>query len=88
MLEDLKPRVNRLLAKLPENKLVCSTGGNVSARYPDSGIMVIKPRVFLMKIYRQMRLLWLMVEVKELKVNLNLPQILLVTSIFIKKCLK
>lgn len=43
MLEDLKLRVSRLLAKLPENKLVCSTGGNVSARDPDTGFMVIKP---------------------------------------------
>ena len=32
MLEDLKFRVSKLLAELPENKLVCSTGGNVSAR--------------------------------------------------------
>ncbi|MDP2964780.1 MAG: L-ribulose-5-phosphate 4-epimerase [Pelolinea sp.] len=43
MLENLKIRVSRLLAKLPENHLVCSTGGNVSARDPESGYMVIKP---------------------------------------------
>lgn len=43
MLEKIKIRVSRLLAKLPENHLVCSTGGNVSARDPESGYMVIKP---------------------------------------------
>lgn len=43
MLEELKLRVSKLLAKLPENNLVCSTGGNVSARDPESGYVVIKP---------------------------------------------
>ena len=43
MLEDLKFRVSKLLAELPENNLVCSTGGNVSARDPESGYIVIKP---------------------------------------------
>ena len=43
MLEELKLRVSKLLAELPENNLVCSTGGNVSARDPESGYVVIKP---------------------------------------------
>ena len=43
MLEELKLRVSKLLAELPENNLVCSTGGNVSARDPESGYIVIKP---------------------------------------------
>jgi len=43
MLEDLKLRVSRLLAMLPVNNLVCSTGGNVSARDPESNYVVIKP---------------------------------------------
>jgi len=43
MLEELKIRVSKLLAELPKNNLVCSTGGNVSARDPESGIVVIKP---------------------------------------------
>lgn len=43
MLEELKIRVSKLLADLPKNNLVRSTGGNVSARDPDSGYVVIKP---------------------------------------------
>jgi L-ribulose-5-phosphate 4-epimerase len=43
MLENLKIRVSRLLAELPANCLVCATGGNVSARDPESGLVVIKP---------------------------------------------
>jgi L-ribulose-5-phosphate 4-epimerase len=43
MLEDLKSRVSQLLAMLPENNLVRSTGGNVSARDPESHYVVIKP---------------------------------------------
>jgi len=43
MLEELKHRVSRLLAELPRNNLVCSTGGNVSARDPECGYVVIKP---------------------------------------------
>jgi L-ribulose-5-phosphate 4-epimerase len=43
MLEELKMRVSQLLAKLPENHLVCSTGGNVSARDLETGFVVIKP---------------------------------------------
>jgi len=42
-LEDLRLRVSQLLAFLPENNLVCSTGGNVSARDPGSNYVVIKP---------------------------------------------
>jgi len=43
MLEELKIRVSKLLAALPKNRLVCSTGGNVSARDTESGLVVIKP---------------------------------------------
>jgi L-ribulose-5-phosphate 4-epimerase len=43
MLEELKQRVSQLLAVLPESNLVCSTGGNVSARDPESNYVVIKP---------------------------------------------
>ncbi len=39
----LKLRVSRLLSALPENQLVCSTGGNISARDPATGYVVIKP---------------------------------------------
>ncbi len=43
MLEELKIRVSKLLAELPKHNLVRSTGGNVSARDPESGLVVIKP---------------------------------------------
>ncbi len=43
MLAELKNRVCRLLSLLPKNNLVRSTGGNVSAREPESGFVVIKP---------------------------------------------
>jgi L-ribulose-5-phosphate 4-epimerase len=43
MLEELKLRVSKLLSELPKNNLVCSTGGNVSARDLESGFVVIKP---------------------------------------------
>lgn len=43
MLAELKNRVCRLLSLLPKNNLVRSTGGNVSARDPESGFVVIKP---------------------------------------------
>lgn len=43
MLETLKQRVLLSLKKLPENRLVCATAGNVSARDNESGFIVIKP---------------------------------------------
>ena len=43
MLEELRIRVSKLLLDLPKNRLVCSTGGNISARDPESGLIVIKP---------------------------------------------
>ncbi len=43
MLDELRRRVCKLLAELPKNNLVCSTGGNVSARDLESGYIVIKP---------------------------------------------
>lgn len=42
MLEDLKEELVRLHLKLVENHLVVWTGGNVSARDPQSGLVVIK----------------------------------------------
>jgi L-ribulose-5-phosphate 4-epimerase len=42
MLDDLKQRLVRLHLELPENRLVAWTGGNVSARDPASGLVVIK----------------------------------------------
>jgi L-ribulose-5-phosphate 4-epimerase len=43
MLEHLKEQVYRLHLELPKNGLVTWTGGNVSARDPESGLVVIKP---------------------------------------------
>jgi L-ribulose-5-phosphate 4-epimerase len=43
MLEQLKKEVYRLHLELPKNNLVVWTTGNVSARDPESGLVVIKP---------------------------------------------
>lgn len=43
MLEQLKEEVHRLHLELPKNRLVVWTGGNVSARDSESGLVVIKP---------------------------------------------
>jgi len=43
MLEQLKNRVYELHMELPKNDLVRWTGGNISARDPESGLVVIKP---------------------------------------------
>jgi L-ribulose-5-phosphate 4-epimerase len=43
VLEELKSRVYRLHLELPKYRLVAWTGGNVSARDPESGLVVIKP---------------------------------------------
>jgi L-ribulose-5-phosphate 4-epimerase len=43
MLERLKEEVYRLHLELPKYHLVAWTGGNVSARDPESGLVVIKP---------------------------------------------
>jgi L-ribulose-5-phosphate 4-epimerase len=42
-LPQLRQQVCALHARLPENHLVAWTSGNVSARDPDSGLVVIKP---------------------------------------------
>ncbi len=43
MLEQLRHEVWRLHLELPKNNLVAWTSGNVSARDPESGLIVIKP---------------------------------------------
>jgi len=43
MLEQLKEEVYKLHLELPKNHLVTWTGGNVSARDSESGLVVIKP---------------------------------------------
>lgn len=43
MLEELREEVWRLHLELPKNNLVKWTGGNVSARDPGSGYVIIKP---------------------------------------------
>jgi L-ribulose-5-phosphate 4-epimerase len=43
MLDQLKEQVWKLHLALPRNGLVVWTGGNVSARDPESGLVVIKP---------------------------------------------
>ena len=43
MLEQLKEEVYKLHLELPKNNLVVWTTGNVSARDPESGLVVIKP---------------------------------------------
>lgn len=43
MLEQLKQQVWKLHLELPKNELVTWTGGNVSARDPATGLVVIKP---------------------------------------------
>jgi L-ribulose-5-phosphate 4-epimerase len=43
LLEDLRAKVCDLHAELPRNNLVAWTSGNVSARDPETGLVVIKP---------------------------------------------
>ncbi|MFB0535504.1 MAG: class II aldolase/adducin family protein, partial [Anaerolineae bacterium] len=43
MLEHLKEELYHLHLELPKNNLVVWTTGNVSARDPESGLVVIKP---------------------------------------------
>lgn len=43
LLETLRETVCALHAELPKNKLVAWTSGNISARDPESGLVVIKP---------------------------------------------
>jgi L-ribulose-5-phosphate 4-epimerase len=43
MLEGLKEEVYKLHLELPKNQLVAWTSGNVSARDPETGLVVIKP---------------------------------------------
>ena len=43
MLEHLKEELYQLHLELPKNELVKWTGGNVSARDPETGLVVIKP---------------------------------------------
>lgn len=43
MLDGIKEELVRLHAELPRHELVVWTGGNVSARDPDTGLVVIKP---------------------------------------------
>lgn len=43
MLEELKEKLVALNQELPKNNLVAWTSGNVSARDPESGLVVIKP---------------------------------------------
>lgn len=43
MLESLREEIWQLHLELPKNNLVTWTGGNVSARDPDTGYVVIKP---------------------------------------------
>jgi len=43
MLERLKEELVELHLELPKNNLVVWTGGNISARDPESGLVVIKP---------------------------------------------
>lgn len=43
MLEQLKEELVQLHLELPKNNLVVWTGGNISARDPESGLVVIKP---------------------------------------------
>ncbi|RME61847.1 MAG: L-ribulose-5-phosphate 4-epimerase [Caldilineae bacterium] len=43
MLEALKEELLQLHLELPKNELVKWTGGNISARDPESGLVVIKP---------------------------------------------
>jgi L-ribulose-5-phosphate 4-epimerase len=43
MLEKLKEELVELHLELPKNNLVVWTGGNISARDPESGLVVIKP---------------------------------------------
>lgn len=43
MLETIREQLWRLHAELPKNNLVMWTGGNVSARDPETGLVAIKP---------------------------------------------
>jgi L-ribulose-5-phosphate 4-epimerase len=43
MLEALKQQLHKLHLELPKNGLVTWTGGNISARDPETGLVVIKP---------------------------------------------
>jgi len=52
VLQELKARVHHLHLELPKYNLVAWTGGNVSARDPETGLVVIKPSGVL---YEQLR---------------------------------
>lgn len=52
MLEHLKEELWRLHLELPKNGLVKWTGGNVSARDPETGLVVIKPSGVRYKVLR------------------------------------
>ena len=52
MLETLREQLYQLHLELPKNNLVAWTGGNVSARDPESGYVLIKPSGLR---YEQMR---------------------------------
>jgi len=52
MLEQLKQELYQLHLELPKNDLVRWTGGNVSARDPETGLVVIKPSGIL---YEELR---------------------------------
>ena len=45
MLEQLKEQLWKLHLELPKNGLVTWTGGNISARDPETGLVAIKPSV-------------------------------------------
>jgi len=44
VLEALREQIWKLHLELPKNDLVRWTGGNVSGRDPETGLVVIKPR--------------------------------------------
>ena len=43
VLENIREQLWRLHAELPKNNLVMWTGGNISARDPETGLVAIKP---------------------------------------------
>ncbi|MCY4539118.1 MAG: L-ribulose-5-phosphate 4-epimerase [Chloroflexi bacterium] len=49
LLPELREELHRLHAELPKNNLVAWTSGNISARDPDSGLVLIKPSGLLFK---------------------------------------
>jgi L-ribulose-5-phosphate 4-epimerase len=71
MFETLREQVWKLHLELPKNRLVTWTGGNISARDPETGYMVIKPSGVLYEDLRPEHLVILDMEGKVIEGDLK-----------------